>query len=129
MELSLVNPVKERRVKQAVRLCCELCGGAFPADILELHLLPQDGAGVAPGPDLQRELLVLCPRCHREIHSCRTPRADQKQLVRARPAGARKEIRLILGWFPKPYTPPDVDLAALYEETRQLSGFVLNGAG
>lgn len=122
MELPLkLNPVKERRVKRSVGCRCELCGEAFPADLLEIHLLPGDGRRVKPGPDLQREILVLCPRCHREIHEFRVPRADQKTIVRSRPAGIRREIRAILGYNPKPYTPPDVDLAAVYEEAHQLS--------
>lgn len=124
-----LNQVKERQVKHAVGLRCELCGDAFPADLLEIHLLPMDGRPVNPGPDLQREILVLCSRCHRDVHEFGLPRADQKNLVRSRAAGVRREIRLILGYCPGPYIPPEVDLAALYEETRQLSGFVLNGAG
>jgi hypothetical protein len=130
MELPLkVNPVKERRVKRSVGCRCELCGEEYPSDLLEIHLLPGDGRRVRPGLDLQREILVLCRRCHREIHAFRLPRADQKTLVRSRPAGARREIRAILGYTPKPYTPPEVDLAAIYDETRQLSSFLVNGAG
>jgi hypothetical protein len=116
-----LNPVEDRRVKHAVGLRCELCGDACRADLLEIHLLPGDGRQVKPGPDLQREILVLCPRCHREIHESRVSRADQKTLVRSRTAGARKEIRAILGYHPMPYTPPDVDLSAVYEEAHQLS--------
>lgn len=116
-----LSAVKERRVKRAVGLCCELCGGAYPTDLLEIHHLPQDGRRVRPGPDLQREILVLCPRCHREIHESRVSRADQKILVRSRPAGVRKEIRTILGYHPKPYIPPETDLAAVYEAAHQLS--------
>jgi hypothetical protein len=130
MELPLkLGLVKERKVKHSLGSRCELCGDAHPTSILEIHLIPCGGTPVKPGPDLQREILVLCPRCHRELHAFGTPRADQKDLVRARPAGARREIRAILGHQPEPYTPPEVDLAALYEETRQLSSFVLNGAG
>jgi hypothetical protein len=122
MELPLkLNPVKERRVKHSVGCRCELCGEEYPSDLLEIHLLPQDGRRVRPAPDLQREILVLCPRCHREIHDCGVPRADQKTLVRSRPAGVRKDIRAILGYNPKPYTPPESDLAAIYEQAHQLS--------
>jgi hypothetical protein len=116
-----LNPVKERRVKRAAGLRCELCGGTYPSDLLEIHLLPGNGRRVNPGPDLQREILVLCHRCHREIHESRVSRADQKTLVRSRTAGVRKEIRAILGYHPKPYTPPEADLAAVYEEAHQLS--------
>jgi hypothetical protein len=130
MELPLnLNPVKERRVKHSVGCICELCGGAYPSDLLEIHLLPGDRRRVKPGTDLQREILVLCPRCHREIHKFRLPRADQKTLVRSRPAGVRREIRAILGYTPRPYTPPDADLAAVFEETRQFSTLFVNGAG
>jgi len=122
MELHLkLNPMKERKVKRSVGCRCELCGEAYPSDVLEIHLLPGDGKRVKPGPDLQREILVLCPGCHRGIHEFRVPRADQKTLVRSRPASVRKEIRTILGYNPRPYTPPDVDLAAVYEEAHQLS--------
>ena len=130
MELPVqLNPARERRVKRSAGCSCELCGGKAPADLLEIHLLPQDGRRARPGPDLQREILVLCPRCHREIHGSGLPRADQKILVRSRPAGVRKEIRAILGYNPAPYTPPETDLAAVYDETRQISSIFVNGAG
>jgi hypothetical protein len=124
-----LSPAREQRVKRAAGLHCELCGGAYPADLLEIHLLPGEGWRVDPGPDLQREILVLCPRCHRDVHASRLPRADQKTLVRSRPAATRREIRAILGYAPAPYTPPEADLAAIYDETRQLASFVVNGAG
>ena len=124
-----LNSVKERRVKRAVGLRCELCGGAYPSDLLEIHLLPPDGRRARPGPDLQREILVFCPSCHREIHEHRVPRADQKTLVRSRSGRVRREIRAILGYNPEPYTPPEVDLAAVYDEIRQLPSFPVNGAG
>ena len=124
-----LNPARQRRVKRSVGCRCELCGGAYPADLLEIHLLPGVRCRIEPGPDLQREILVLCPRCHREVHEFRIDRADQKTLVRSRAARARGEIRAILGDRPRPYTPPDVDLAAVYEEARQLSSFLVNGAG
>jgi hypothetical protein len=130
MELVLKpNPVKERRVKRSVGCRCELCGEAYASDLLEIHLLPGEGRRVRPGPDLQREILVLCARCHREIHEFRIPRADQKTLVRSRPAGVRREIRAILGYNPKPYAPPEVDLAAVYTDACQISGVCLNGSG
>jgi hypothetical protein len=130
MELPLkLNPVKERRVKHSVGCRCELCGEEYPSAILEIHLLPGDGRRVRPGPDLQREILVLCPCCHRDIHEVCPPRTDQKILVRSRPAGVRREIRAILGYTPKPYTPPEADLAAIYEEAHQLSSICLNGSG
>jgi len=129
MELPLrLNPAGERRIKRSAGLRCELCCGVYRADLLEIHLLPSATGCMATGPDLQREILVLCPRCHRDIHAFGLARADQKTLVRSRPAAVRREMRMILGYIPKPYIPPDVDLAALYEEARS-SSFVLNGAG
>ena len=122
-----LNPVMERRVKRATGLRCELCGGAYPADILEIHLIPQASGRSSPGPDLQREILVLCPRCHREVRTFRPTRADQKALVRCRQAAVRGEMRAILGYAPRPYTPPDADLAAVYEEIREIP--CLNGSG
>ena len=124
-----LNPVKERRVKLSVGCICELCGEAFPPDLLEIHLLPGNGKHGEPGPDLQREILVLCPPCHREIHACAVTRADQKTLVRSRPPRVRRAIRAILGYHPKPYSPPESDLAALYEDIRQFSTLFVNGAG
>ena len=121
--------MKERRLKSSVGCCCELCGEAYPSDLLEIHLLPGARNQREPGPDLQREILVLCPRCHLQIHEFRLPRADQKILVRSRPAEVRKRIRAILGYHPKPYTPPESDLAAVYEEIRQFSTLFVNGAG
>jgi hypothetical protein len=122
-----LNLTKERRVKGAVGLHCELCEGAYPSDLLVIHPLPGDGRVVRHPVDLQREILVLCPHCHREIHGFRLPRADQKTLVRSRPAGVRKAIRAILGYTPKRYTPPESDLTAVYEEI--ISGTCLNGSG
>ena len=124
-----MGPVRERNVKRSVGLACELCGGAYPADLLEIHLLPGGGNRADPGPDLQREILVLCARCHREIHGLGIPRADQKTLVRSRAAGVRREIRKILGHRPRPYVPPEADLASVYDEILQLSSFPVNGAG
>jgi len=124
-----LNPVKERRVKCSCGCRCELCGEAYPPDLLEIHLLPGSRSPVDPGPDLQREILVLCPHCHREVHEFRLPRVDQKILIRSRPAGVRREIPGILGYIPKPYTPPEADLAAVYEEVRQFSTLFVNGAG
>ena len=114
--------VKAKRVKLAAGSRCEICTGEFPLSILEIHLIPGKGEREAStGPDLQREILILCPACHREIHAFHIPRADQKILVRSRPSGVRREIRRVLGYQPKPYTPPDVDLAAVYDEAHQLS--------
>jgi len=124
-----LNPARERRVKCSCGFRCELCGGAYPPDLLEIHLLPGSRGRVEPGPDLQREILVLCHRCHRQVHEFRLLRADQKILVRSRPAGVRREIRGILGSTPKPYTPPEANLAAVYEEVRQFSTLFVNGAG
>jgi hypothetical protein len=118
-----LNPVKARRVKLAAGARCEICEGEFPLSLLEIHLIPREGGKrTRDGPDLQREILILCAACHREIHTYRIPRAAQKILVRFRPPGVRREMRRILGYTPKPYTPPDVDLAAVYEEAHQLSG-------
>lgn len=131
MELPVnLNPAKERRVKRSVGCRCELCGGTYASDLLEIHLLPVDRRQGKPGPDLQREILILCPGCHRGIHEMRIHRADQKVLVRSRSARVRKEIREILSYNPKPYTPPgDVDLAAVYEEACRISGLIVNGVG
>jgi hypothetical protein len=123
-----LNPAKERTVKHSVGCLCELCGEPYPSDLLEIHLLPHGRRG-RPGPDLQREILVLCPGCHREIHEVGLPRADQKDLVRSRSAGARRMIRAVLGYIPKPYTPPGVDLAAVFTDACQISGTCLNGSG
>jgi hypothetical protein len=115
-------PVKAKRVKLAAGARCEICDGEFPLSILEIHLILQEGGRrTRGGPDLQREILILCPACHREIHTYRIPRADQKILVRSRQPGVRREMRRILGYKPKPYSPPEVDLAAVYEEAHQLS--------
>jgi hypothetical protein len=115
-------PVKAKRVKLAAGSRCEICDGEFRLSILEIHLVPREGGrSASAGPDLQREILILCPACHREIHAFRIPRADQKILVRSRPSGVRREMRRVLGYKPKPYSPPEVDLAVVYEEAHQLS--------
>jgi len=52
-------------------------------------------------------LLVLCPRCHHDLHSFSVPLADQRELIAYRPYRVKQAIRAILGYRPKPYTPPD----------------------
>lgn len=117
-----LSPVKAKRVKLAAGSRCEICNGEFPLPILEIHLISRAGGRrEKPGPDLQREILVLCSPCHRQVHEFRVPRADQKTLVRSRSARVRREIRAILGYNPRPYTPPEADLASVYEEAHQLS--------
>jgi transcription elongation factor Elf1 len=69
-----------KRIKMAVGCQCELCGQESPLILLEIHYIPGSSSMKkdVKVKELQRELLVLCPTCHHDIHSYPVTRADQK---------------------------------------------------
>ena len=70
---------------------------------------------------LEREFLVLCSLCHRDVHEACLTVAEQKEILRYRPGDARREIRRILNYTPKPYVPPEPDISQIYEEAGRIN--------
>ena len=110
-------PIKEKRIKLALGCRCELCNGVFSLQELEIHHIRGEG-DPAPDPsgDLQRHILVLCTRCHRDIHGHVVTVAEQREILRSRPGHIRRAIREILHYRPAPYVPPaGEDLSERFE--------------
>ncbi len=113
----LEHPIRARKVKEAVGSKCELCGKAEEADSLEVHaFVNEDREGALPAEDLEGWLLVLCSRCHDDLHDLPAGCEAQEMLVGQREDSARRMIRAILGYIPKSYTPPDSDVEGAYKD-------------
>jgi hypothetical protein len=99
--------VKVKRIACAVGYRCEICQDECAVHLLEIHFIP----GREPGPcrreDPHRWILVLCPRCHREVHNCPCTKEEQAYLVSLRDPGVAREIRRILRSRSRPYSAPD----------------------
>lgn len=103
--------VRERQIKLELGLQCEVCGVRAPHPILEIHYIR--GAPSFPGSppeDLEAEILILCPACHRDIHTFGVQEDDQRSLLLFRPDDLRRRIRRILGAKIKPICIPEQDL-------------------
>ena len=113
-EESVFGRVARWKIKLAAGSCCELCNGRFPTSNLRIHLIRP---GWKPGMtgDPQGAFLVLCLTCHQSVHSCSLPLPDQRDLLRHREKTVKRAIRRILRYIPKPYTPPEYDLAEVYD--------------
>jgi len=115
------GPLKVRKIKLVLGGRCELCGMEYSLETLEIHAiqgnqpLPRDRA------DLEREILVLCGTCHRDLHEACLGVADQKEILRYRPKDLRREIRRILGYTPRPYVPPESNISEIYEEATRVN--------
>jgi hypothetical protein len=95
------------RIARAASHRCEACGDKWPEHLLEIHFIPRSGPELLRREDLHREILVLCPRCHRDLHRSGATSRDQRLLVSLRDPRIAREIRRILTWPPRPYTAPD----------------------
>ncbi len=114
-EESVFGRVARWKIKIAAGSRCELCNGRFPTSGLRIHLIyPGWKPGMAGDP--QGAILVLCPTCHGSVHSCSLPLPDQRDLLRHRQKAAKRAIRRILRYIPKPYTVPESDLAEIYAQ-------------
>ena len=111
-----------KRIKMAVDFQCEICGQEQPIVLLEIHYIPGSSSmkRSVKVKDLQREILVLCPTCHHDIHAFSVTIADQKKLISYRSKLLKERIRLILKQPSKPYTPPECDLEKSYEESLRI---------
>lgn len=111
------HAIKAKKIKIAVGHRCELCGRESPIDDLEIHALidEQQAEGRLP-VDLESFLLVLCFSCHSDLHRYGVTFDEESLLVSQRSAESRKNIRDILSYTPKPYTPPDTDMVEAYND-------------
>lgn len=113
----LSHPIRGKKIKLAVGLRCELCGTGKPPDYLEIHTFADEDPTLEIAPaDLEGSLLVLCSRCHHDLHAFDTTSEQQELLVRERPVAVRDEIRKILVYVPRPYTPPETDMEEAFRE-------------
>jgi hypothetical protein len=114
-----ISPAKEKRIKLAVESTCELCREYVPLSLLELHGFPADRVPKRISPkEKERHIIVVCHACHQHIHDLPVPDEKLAFLIAKRPFSVRKEIHRILGYVPKPYSPPNnIDLSQIYEES------------
>ncbi len=116
-EFERVNAVKSRLLKLAAGGRCEHCGEAYPLVLLEIHTLDPRSRAETACPDLQKEVLILCPDCHFFFHARPVEESIQRELVRYRPKEVKAAMRRILGSRPRPYVPPETgDPAAIFAE-------------
>ena len=115
LSITIQNPIRGNRIKRAVGLRCEVCGSGEALDNLVVHTIIGEEVGEEQPPGyMEPFLLVLCFRCHDAIHTFDAPPGQQETLARQRPEPLRKEIRRILSYIPRPYTPPDTNMEEAY---------------
>lgn len=111
------HPIRAKKIKLALWCCCELCGSCLPLEGLEIHTFSLEmQQKTPPAAVLEEHLLVLCSRCHEDIHEYSLPVGDQEWLVRMRDAKKKEEIRAILSYVPRKYFPPESDIEEAYRE-------------
>jgi hypothetical protein len=116
-----IPPVRIKRIILATGCRCELCGKEILAADLEVHTIGPAGDRTGESTaDLERELLVLCPRCHHDVHEEGVGDEDQRALLAFRRPEVTEEIRKILSTKPKPYVPPEVDLEEAFSSATRL---------
>lgn len=120
---------KKKAIASLLEGRCEWCDGPFPLSHLVLHLIvPEQGMPVSPDP--QKRFLLLCRRCHADLHQVPLPVYLQKDLLRQRSRNVRKALRVLLDYTPEPYLPPqNFDMAEIYEECFSLRSLDLFRAG
>ena len=113
----LAHYIKVKKIKLAVEGRCEVCRKECALDDLVIHtFINEDEAEKHLLEDLEEFLLVLCSRCHGDIHEFDAPLEEQGAVVRRRPEKIRTQIRKILAYAPKTVQPPDSDLEDAYRE-------------
>ncbi|MDD1653130.1 MAG: HNH endonuclease [Methanomicrobiales archaeon] len=116
-----IPPVRIKRIILAAGCRCELCGKEVLADDMDVHTIGAAGGKTGNATaDLEREVLVLCPRCHRDVHEQGTGEEEQRALLAFRRSEVADEIRKILATKPKPYVPPEVDLEGTFTDMTDL---------
>ena len=116
-----IPPVRIKRIILATGCRCELCGKEILAADMDVHTIGAAGdkTGEATA-GLEREILVLCPRCHQDVHEQGTGEEEQRALLSFRKPEVIQEIRKILSTKQKPYVPPEVDLETAYSDVTDL---------
>jgi hypothetical protein len=108
--------VQERQLKIAVEGSCELCSEYFALPFLEIHRISRRVYREMVR-DPSARILVVCHHCHHHIHRLPVRVKDQRAIVSGRSFFVRQEIRKILGYVPKPYSPPcETDASQMYDE-------------
>jgi len=116
-----IPPVRIKRIILAAGCRCELCGKEGQAADMEVHTIGPRGERTGEvTADREREILVLCPRCHQDLHEQDTGEEEQQALLSFRKAEVTEEIRKILSTKPKPYIPPEVDLEESFSGATRL---------
>jgi len=115
-EYAGLTPVQEKKLKLAVEGMCELCSEYCALPFLEIHQISRRLYREMV-QDPSTRILVVCHHCHDHIHRLPLRVRDQRAIVSRRSFFARQDIRRILGYKPKPYSPPeDTDASQMYEE-------------
>jgi hypothetical protein len=111
-----LTPVQEKKLKLAVEGSCELCSEYFALPFLEIHRISRRMYREMVR-DPSTRFLVVCHLCHSHIHRLPVRVKDQRAIVSRRSFFVRRDIRKILGYTPKPYSPPDdIDFSRIYED-------------
>ncbi len=107
---------QEEKLKLAVEGTCELCTEYFALQFLEIHRISRRLYREMVR-DPSARILVVCHLCHRHIHRLPVRVKDQRAIASRRSFFVRQDLRQILGYAPKPYSPPDTTyLSEVYEE-------------
>ena len=108
--------VQERKLKIAVEGSCELCSEYLGLPFLEIHRISRRLYREMMR-DPSTRILVVCHHCHHHIHSLPVRVKSQRAIVAARSFFVRQEIRKILGYVSKPYSPPkETSASQMYDE-------------
>jgi len=114
-EYAGLTPAQERKIKIAVEGKCELCSEYSALPFLEIHRISRRTYREMVR-DPSTRIIVVCQHCHDHIHRLPLPVQQQRAIVSRRSFYSRQDIRQVLGYKPKPYTPPDPPDSALMEE-------------
>lgn len=111
-----LTPAQEKKLKLAVEGNCELCSEYFALSFLEIHRISRRCYREMVR-DPSTRILVVCQLCHQHIHRLPVRVKDQRAIVSRRSFFVRQDLRRILGYVPKPYSPPcDTYVSEVYEE-------------
>jgi len=111
-----LTPAQEKGLMRAVEGNCELCSEYYAFPFLEIHRISRRRYREMIR-DPSARILVVCRLCHDHIHHLPVRVKDQRAIVAHRSFFIRRDLRRILGYRPKPYSPPeDLDVSQIYEE-------------
>jgi hypothetical protein len=115
-EYPALSPLQGKKLKLAVECTCELCSEYFALQFLEIHRISRRLYREMVR-DPSARILVVCHLCHQHIHRLPVRVKDQRAIASRRSFFVRQDLRRILGYVPKPYSPPDdTYLSEVYEE-------------